>query len=248
MRSIAQKVKIKQERSLASIMHAGRSDLVFSSLAIETYPEIAIDRLKAIQRKNPKVKKLAPREEYEIKTSSFDVTPYMFSDEEPTDDWQLYYRILGLSKSKRVWKWIKKEYVEPRKANDNNLDKYKILIPKAIGSGHFGETLGVSILGNPGDSSTPTFISIGKFRDFREARHVEVYICTKFVRALLGILKITHDNIPSKWKYVPLQNFSEDSDIDWNQSISSIDQQLYKKYELTEEEISFIEKNVKEMK
>lgn len=65
---------------------------------------------------------------------------------------------------------------------------------------------------------------------------------------MLGVLKITQDNTSAKWKYVPLQDFTNKSDIDWSQSIQDIDRQLYKKYGLTQEEVDFIEKNVKEMK
>lgn len=64
---------------------------------------------------------------------------------------------------------------------------------------------------------------------------------------MLGILKITQDNTAEKWKYVPLQDFTENSDIDWNKDVTDIDKQLYKKYNLTEAEIKFIETNVKEM-
>lgn len=64
---------------------------------------------------------------------------------------------------------------------------------------------------------------------------------------MLDILKITHHCPGPTWRLVPLQDFTDDSDIDWSQSIHSIDQQLYKKYGLSEDEIAFIEKNVKEM-
>lgn len=64
---------------------------------------------------------------------------------------------------------------------------------------------------------------------------------------MLGILKTTQDLTPDKFKYVPLQDFTPSSDIDWSAPIKAIDQQLYKKYGLTEEEIDFIETNVKEM-
>ena len=64
---------------------------------------------------------------------------------------------------------------------------------------------------------------------------------------MLGVLKITQDNNPEKWKYVPLQDFTENSDIDWSKSIPEIDQQLYKKYGLDENEIEFIETHVKPM-
>ena len=64
---------------------------------------------------------------------------------------------------------------------------------------------------------------------------------------MLGILKITQHNHKGTWKYVPLQDFTENSDIDWSKSIHEIDLQLYKKYGLTDEEIDFIETHVKEM-
>ena len=73
------------------------------------------------------------------------------------------------------------------------------------------------------------------------------YIKSKFCRTLLGVLKVTQNGKKPVWKYVPLQDFTPDSDIDWSKSISDIDQQLYKKYGLTPDEINFIETHVKEM-
>ena len=64
---------------------------------------------------------------------------------------------------------------------------------------------------------------------------------------MFGVLKRTQANTPDKWKYVPIQDFTPSSDIDWSQSIADIDKQLYKKYNLTPEEIDFIETHVKEM-
>ena len=46
---------------------------------------------------------------------------------------------------------------------------------------------------------------------------------------------------------MPLQDFTPNSDINWSQSIPEIDQQLYKKYNLSEEEIVFIENMIKPM-
>lgn len=46
---------------------------------------------------------------------------------------------------------------------------------------------------------------------------------------------------------IPLQDFTLNSDIDWSKSIPEIDQQLYKKYGLSQEEIDFIETRVKAM-
>lgn len=73
------------------------------------------------------------------------------------------------------------------------------------------------------------------------------YVKGKFSRVMLGVLKTTQDNTKGKWQYVPLQNFTTDSDIDWSQSISDIDQQLYQKYGLSDEEIKFIETKVQAM-
>ena len=64
---------------------------------------------------------------------------------------------------------------------------------------------------------------------------------------MLGILKVTQHNTSAKWKYVPLQDFTSNSDIDWAQSVKSIDQQLYKKYGLDQNEIDFIENKVQAM-
>ena len=90
-------------------------------------------------------------------------------------------------------------------------------------------------------------MSIGTLNTLDEANAVVSYIKTKFARAMFGVLKRTQANTPDKWSYVPLQDFTSSSDIDWSQSITNIDKQLYKKYNLSDEEINFIETNVKEM-
>ena len=64
---------------------------------------------------------------------------------------------------------------------------------------------------------------------------------------MLGTLKVTQDNNKGTWKNVPLQDFTKNSDIYWSRSISEIDQQLYDKYGLDEDEINFIETKVREM-
>ena len=63
----------------------------------------------------------------------------------------------------------------------------------------------------------------------------------------VGYKKVTQNNKKDTWEYVPLQDFSKNSDIDWSKSIKEIDQQLYKKYGLNENEIKFIEEKIKPM-
>lgn len=64
---------------------------------------------------------------------------------------------------------------------------------------------------------------------------------------MLGTLKVTQHNAKKAWENVPLQDFTSNSDIDWSKSIPEIDQQLYKKYDLSADEINFIETKVQEM-
>ena len=124
------------------------------------------------------------------------------------------------------------------------------MIPESNGSGELGELLGKFEIGMPGDSSTTTFIGVGSFDTLEEAQNCEKYLKTKLVRCLLGILKITQHNPQATWAYVPMQDFSASSDINWSKSITDIDKQLYKKYGLdlpTEEGhdlVKFIEENV----
>ena len=68
------------------------------------------------------------------------------------------------------------------------------------------------------------------------------------MRAMFSTFRVTPDVTPAKFEYVPLQDFTETSDIDWTKTIHEIDEQLYKKYTLSQEEIDFIETHVKEMK
>ena len=155
------------------------------------------------------------------------------------------YKILGLIKNKRVFRYINKKFIDTSYAG--NLFKYKVMLPKSNGSGTLGEVLSTPLIGQPLIGYTRSFMGIGAFNSLDEAEAALKYIKSKFARVMLGVLKITQDNPPKTWKYVPLQDFTEKSDIDWSQSIAGIDRQLYKKYGLDEKEITFIETHVKEM-
>lgn len=138
---------------------------------------------------------------------------------------------------------MRRDYI----TQEENLDKYKVIVPKANGSGAIGEVLSTPVIGTPVIGTTETFITIGAFDTYEEADCVYKYIKTKFCRTMLGILKITQDNTAEKWAKVPMQDFTDASDIDWLKSIHEIDLQLYKKYGLTAQEVEFIESKVKEM-
>ena len=152
-------------------------------------------------------------------------------------------KILGLINNQRVYKYIHESYLDKH----DNLDYYKVILPKANGSGAIGEVLSTPLVGEPLVGYTQSFISFGKFTTRVEAEYCMKYIKSKFTRALLGTLKITQDNNRETWNNVPIQDFTSNSDIDWSQSIENIDKQLYKKYNLSQDEIDFIESKVRAM-
>lgn len=139
---------------------------------------------------------------------------------------------------------ISQEYIE----FNESIDKFKVILPKANGSGVFGERLSSPFVGLRGSVHTQTYISFGPLNSEIEANNLVKYLCSKLSRALLGSIKVTQDNATKRvWANVPLQDFTSNSDIDWSKSIPEIDQQLYSKYGLSEEEIQFIEENVQPM-
>lgn len=178
--------------------------------------------------------------ERRIVSSSFEKISAFTTNAESEND----VRILGLIANKRLYKWIHKQYIE----DNGNLESYKVLIPKSNGKGELGETLSTPIIVQPNTGYTQSFIGFGAFSLKNEAEAMLKYIKTKFVRIALGILKITQDNPPERWTYVPLQDFTSSSDIDWSKSIEEIDEQLFDKYDLDEQERNFIRTKVKEMK
>ncbi len=154
-----------------------------------------------------------------------------------------YYVILSRVNNKRELCYIKKDYVEENKF----LVKFNVAYPKSSGRGDFGEILPSTEILYPYEGATDTFINIGILDSLYEAESLQKYLKTKFLRTLLGVKKVTQDNPRSVWDMIPIQDFNKTSDINWEQSISNIDKQLYKKYNLSQDEIDFIENNVKEM-
>lgn len=189
------------------------------------------------------VKILSKSHAYDLKSNSFDKLPHVFLDKKPKDR-HSYIQMVGRKGNQREYKYIRSDYIN----QVSNLDKYKVFISSANGNGHFGETLTLPFVAKPFVGATETFFSIGNFDTEAEANSLIKYIKCKFTRALLGIVKVTHHITVETWKYVPLQDFSSKSDINWSKSIADIDKQLYKKYKLTKSEIEFIESHVKEMK
>lgn len=222
--------RVKSHRSFVSI-----EEIVITSFAYHYTDRLHEDYPDAASR-------LSKGHAYDLKSNAFDRLSDVYQDEKP-DDGHDYIRIFGRQNNERTYKFIRRDYVN----NVANLDKYKLFMPKANGTGAFGEVLTLPEISEPGVGATESFVSIGLFDTAEECDNLLKYIKSRFMRAMLGVVKITQDLTPSKWKYVPLQDFTAHSDIDWSKSVAEIDRQLYRKYDLTADEIEFIETHVKEM-
>lgn len=129
--------------------------------------------------------------------------------------------------------------------NRENINLYKLFFSKA-----YMTTSTVPpeiILGQPGTICTETFLLIGGFATQQEAQNCLSYIKTKFFRALLFFNRHSLNISKDSFLFIPKETFTVYSDIDWTKPISEIDTQLYTKYNLTDDEISFIESMIKPM-
>lgn len=226
LRTIQEKVESLGEESFSKIVYS-RDLYQLTELFYKENPE-----LEGRQSKGHR---------FDLGTTAFSLFPEVFSDEKPAGDG--YALVVGRENDTRIGKWIKKEYLKL----PDNFESYKVVVPKSNGSGHFGESLSSPFVAAPFHAQNTTFLSIGKFDSIFEAEACLKYIKTKFVRCMLGILKVTQDNPKSVWSKVPLQNFTQQSDINWDLSIPELDAALYQKYNLTQDDIDFIESNVSAM-
>lgn len=133
------------------------------------------------------------------------------------------------------------------------LDSYKVFTSKGNGgAGQLTDVKPVSIIGKafigtPGMACTDSLIPFGKFSTKIEAENLQKYMRTKFLRFCVGILKVSQNLYQNVYSFVPLQNFADGCEIDWSQNNEDIDAQLYAKYGLTDDEISFIESKIRPM-
>lgn len=184
--------------------------------------------------------------EKRIVSSAFTNLAEVFTDKRKRRD---DVQICGLLNRKRICKYLRRKYLD----NDSNIDTFKVLLSAADGaSGTIGQPVPARVIGTPcvlepGVGYTQTFISIGAFHTDEEANNLYKYLLTKFARFMVGTIKTTNGLKIDVWSNVPLQNFTKASDIDWSKSVAEIDRQLYAKYNLTDEEIAFIESMIKPM-
>jgi hypothetical protein len=233
MNVIINKVKSKDSLYLNSF--------VFSNTSYKYSSLLRIDHPEFFQKDdNGKIRLSGGSARY-LASSAFENLPELFNEHSFNDD---CVKIIGRKNNHRAEMYIQEKYLNP----PDNFNMYKVFISSSNGTGEFGETLTPPFVGYPHVGATETFLSIGSFETVFEAENLIKYIKSKFARAMLGTLKVTQGNKNSDvWSNVPWQNFAKGSDIDWSKSISEIDKQLYAKYDFSQEEVDFIENNVKPM-
>ena len=130
------------------------------------------------------------------------------------------------------------------------IDRYKVFTPRAnnIGTELNDNNLN-TFIGENGTICTESYIVVGAELKLNalSSKFLCNYFTTRFVRFIHSLAKASQDATSKTYKFVPLQDFTEKSDIDWSKSVAEIDQQLYAKYGLNAEEIAFIEKMIKPM-
>ena len=211
------------------------------SLSNLAHPKSQFGFTETLYIENPEFKnRLTKGNEFIIDASIFDKIPEIFFELQKNKDDIL---VQGRHNNQRKGLYILNKYIK----QNEGVNKFKVFVTGANGSGQFGEALSTPFIGKPYEIGTQTYMTFGYFDTEEEANACLKYILCKFSRALLSVLKVTQNNPRNVWGYIPLQDFTSNSDIDWSKPIHEIDLQLYKKYGLDEKEIDFIETHVKEM-
>lgn len=147
----------------------------------------------------------------------------------------------------RLEGFIEKELVL---SNLDWIDSWKVYVPRAnnIGTELNDDNLN-AFVGKPGSICTEAYICVGSKDIINEndAKSMCRYLMTKFARFLHKQGKASHDASKKTYRFIPLQDFTSNSDIDWTKSIDEIDEQLFNKYNLTKEERNHIKSSIKDM-
>ena len=106
-----------------------------------------------------------------------------------------------------------------------------------------------TFVGMPRTICTESYLVIGADLELNEmsCNNLSTYLKSSFSRYLHSLAKGSQDATARTFKFVPMQDFSNHSDIDWTASIEEIDNQLFSKYNLSNEEIDHIKKRIKAM-
>ncbi len=171
---------------------------------------------------------------------------FIKSDDYKSDKNTLQNPIICYGKGKTIG-FVERNKIKTR---EEWIDKWKVYIPRAnnIGTELNDDNLN-SFVGGPKTVCTESYIAVGIELNLGEisANNLSIYLKTKFARYFHSLGKASQDATAKTFKFVPLQDFTDNSDINWNKSINEIDEELFIKYGLSDEEKEYIRNKIKDM-
>lgn len=133
------------------------------------------------------------------------------------------------------------EWIDPKSVANNWawVGMHKTLLHAAYGEDHDGPytVIAQPIVAEPNSACTETYLVIGAFNSAKEAKNLDAYLRTRFVRFLIWLRMNTQHVNRDKFKFVP--------DLPMDRAWT--DEDLYGRYGLSEAEIAFIESQIREM-
>lgn len=130
-------------------------------------------------------------------------------------------------------------YIESKQVEKNHhyIDSWKVFVPySSPGDDSYPHLiLSKPIVAGPKTACTETYLVVGPFKNKKIAENVVRYMCSSFFRFMILLAKSTQHITQKNYQLVPQQDFS----IEWN------DKLLYKKYNISKDEILFIESLIK---
>ncbi len=131
----------------------------------------------------------------------------------------------------------------PITKNSDTVEKYKLFFTTSYSTN--ATTPPQAIIGNKNEICTETFLMIGPFATQTEQLNCKKFFDTNFFKILLffgrGTMQVSRD----VFRFIPLLDFSDKSEMNWNKSMEEIDAHLYAKYNFSDEELAFIESMIK---
>lgn len=144
--------------------------------------------------------------------------------------------ITGTYKYKTIQRYVSAKYPFP--SGQQYIGKYKVFISQVLDNGFdWTKERLKPFLGGPYDACTETFLCVGVYDTQVEAENTISYMNTNLFHLLMHLKKVSHHVVSKVYGFVPLQDFSK----------SWTDEELYKKYNLSQEEIDFIESMIRPM-
>lgn len=154
-------------------------------------------------------------------------------------DFRNYAKNKDMSHSLKIYAQKDTGYISPNQIEKNTewINLWKVYIPEAIGSGNMESDVVKPLLGEPNTVCSETYVVVSPVDEKQIAENIISYINTKFFHFLLGLKKITQHTTSKTYSFIPMQDFSKP----WT------DEELYKKYNLSQDEINFIKSMIKPM-